>query len=73
MDAATAALLLQVLGAYAALGAAFAPAFLSLGAARIDPATRGAGACFRLAILPGVLLFWPWLGCLWLRASRHPA
>lgn len=63
---------LCALSSYAAIGLAFALPFLFWGAARIDAAARGATTGFRIAILGGVVLFWPWLAWRWLRGYREP-
>jgi hypothetical protein len=44
---------------YASLGLAFAVPFVCLGVQRLDSQAQGAGAGFRLLILPGVAAFWP--------------
>jgi len=72
MDALLAGRLLRALGVYAALGTSFALPFLLWGVARIDPAARGATLGFRIAILPGVVMLWPWLAWRWLSGSREP-
>ena len=58
--------------AYAAVGAVFAVAFAWRGAARLDPAARGATWGFRVVILPAAAALWPWLLVRWLlvRGSR---
>lgn len=53
---------------YAALGIAFAIAFVTLGVARVDEAARGAPLGFRLLILPGTAALWPIMLMKWLRA-----
>ncbi len=52
--------------AYLAAGLFLALAFAFAGAARIDHATKGASAAFRLLIVPGAALLWPLLLPLWL-------
>jgi hypothetical protein len=59
-------------GVYFAVGAAFAVAFVLRGAARIDPAARGATWGFRLAILPGAAALWPLLARRWARGTPPP-
>jgi hypothetical protein len=48
-----------LLTAYAAIGIAFGILFVLSGVQRIDPGAKGAGAGFRLLILPGVAALWP--------------
>ena len=63
----------QVLGAYGALGAVFAVAFVVRGAAIVEPSARGASLGFRAAIVPGAIVLWPYLVVRWLRApARAP-
>ena len=59
------------LGLYASAGALFVLPFLALGVNRIDPGSRGAGLRFRLAILPGVIAFWPLLLRRWVAGSAE--
>lgn len=66
----TANLVLSIAGGYLAAGLAFALAFLTLGAGRIDAGARGAPIGFRLVIAPGVILLWPVLALRWLFAAR---
>lgn len=61
-------LVLDVLAAYAGVGALFALAFVARGAARIEPSARGGTLGFRLAIVPGAIVLWPYLAVRWLRA-----
>ena len=51
---------------YAALGIVFGIPFVWAGVQRIDPVAKGAGAGFRLIILPGVVALWPALLLRWL-------
>lgn len=46
---------------YLWIGAAFAVLFSLFFVGRIDPAARGATWGFRLVIIPGATLLWPWL------------
>ena len=54
-------------GVYAAVGLAFAVAFVIRGVQRVDPAAKGAPLGFRLLILPGSAALWPLLLRRWLR------
>ena len=56
--------------AYAALGAAVALAFLTVGIERVDPAARGAHA-FRPLLVPGLVLLWPLVLWRWRRLERE--
>ena len=64
--------LVVLLGVYALLGLLFAVAFVIRGAARIDPQAVGGSWGFRLAILPGVVAFWPLMARRWARGAPPP-
>ncbi|MFN0022957.1 MAG: hypothetical protein ACKVS5_03575 [Parvularculaceae bacterium] len=55
--------------AYLAIGAIFAALFAAGGAARLDRATKGASAGFRLIIVPGAALLWPLLLVMWIAGA----
>jgi hypothetical protein len=59
MTLASAQLIVNLLGAYAALGALFAVLFLWLWVGRQDKAAAHASWGFRVLVFPGVVLFWP--------------
>ena len=61
--------LIAATSTYLAVGLAFALAFVTRGAARIDPDADGATWGFRLLILPGAAALWPVLLSRWLRAG----
>jgi len=65
-------LLFQVLILYLAVGLLAGLAFVLWGLRRIDPAAADSGWGFRLIILPGTAIFWPYLLMRWLRASLPP-
>ncbi|MDX2040356.1 MAG: hypothetical protein SF097_03860 [Acidobacteriota bacterium] len=58
--------------AYAALGVAFAVAFVFYGVGKIDPAAKDAPLTFRLLIFPGVAALWPLLLKRWLNGQTLP-
>ncbi len=64
--------LVRALGAYAALGVAFAVPFLARGIGRLDSGAHGSGWGFRLIVLPGVVAFWPLLLRRWLAGAGLP-
>jgi len=70
---ATAAILRELVIAYAALGLAVGVAFLMLGIDRLDPAAAGCYA-FRPLLLPGLILLWPLVALRWARfaLARFP-
>ena len=65
--------LVLIAAAYLALGGLFAIAFVVRGVQRIDPAARGGGGGFRLAVLPASIALWPLLAHRWWRATRSGA
>jgi len=68
MSVALAEALLDVAGAYGAIGLAFAIAFALRGAGRIDPGAARGSWGFRLLIVPGATALWPLLARRWLAA-----
>lgn len=57
---------------YAALGVAFAIAFVFYGVDRIDSAAKHTPLMFRLLIFPGVAALWPLLLKRWLSGRTQP-
>ena len=62
--------ILSALALYAAAGAVFALAFLSIGLPRIDHASKGAGLLFRLMIVPGLIALWPLMLVRWIAGGQ---
>jgi hypothetical protein len=62
-----AAILVDVLTAYAAAGAVFAAVFVTWGIQRVDPAAEHTPLGFRLIVVPGVAALWPLLLMRWVR------
>lgn len=58
--------IVDVVGAYVALGAAFAVVFLSFGLRRLDPIAASGPMRFKLLIAPGVVALWPLVLAMWL-------
>jgi len=69
-DVQTIAAILNGAAAYAALGAAFALAFLAFGVDRIDHGAKGAGLLFRLMIVPGLIALWPLMLLRWIAGGQ---
>ena len=67
----SAELVLLVAAGYLVAGLLFGVAFVTVGAARIDPAARGTSASFRLLILPGSVALWPALAVIWVRRREE--
>ena len=70
MTLATAQLLVNALGAYAAVGTLFGVLFLWRWVGRLDPAAAHATWGFRVLVLPGVVIFWPLFATRLARRSR---
>ena len=66
------ATLLLILKLWLLVGFVFGIAFVGLGITRVDTATQGSSWRLRLILLPGCMVFWPWLGWLWLRGGGAP-
>ena len=62
--------LVAALGVYVAAGLLFGAAFVLRGIDFVDSAAHGAGAGFRLLVLPGAAALWPVLLRKWLEARR---
>ncbi|MDX2148730.1 MAG: hypothetical protein SFZ23_14550 [Planctomycetota bacterium] len=62
--------ILVAIGAYAAIGVAFALAFAFRGVNRVDEVARHAPLSFRLLIIPGAAALWPIMARRWLSAQR---
>jgi hypothetical protein len=61
-----------VAGVYLAIGLTFALVFVLRWAGRVDPAAQHGTLGFRLLILPGSALLWPFLAGRLLRGSTEP-
>ena len=72
MSEALAEWVVRILGVYLGVGLVFAIAFVSIGVSRIDPDARGAGVRFRLLILPGSVVLWPYLLSRWAGGRTAP-
>lgn len=55
---------------YLFCGFLFAIPFVSIGVSKIDEGARGSGWGFKLIIIPGTVVFWPFLLRKWMRAHR---
>lgn len=65
-------LLVDIAWGYAAVGAAVAAVFLTVGIGRVSPDARGAYA-FRPLLVPGVILLWPAVVWRWVALERGAA
>lgn len=57
---------------YSAFGLLFAVPFALGGAGRLDPVAAKGTWGFRLLLIPGAVLLWPWLAVKVARAARAP-
>lgn len=60
-------LFLLMVAVYALVGIVFALGFVTVGVTRLDPAARGTSWVFRVLILPGSAVLWPFLAVRWAR------
>lgn len=63
---------LTILEIWLLVGLLFGIAFVGFGIARVDSAAKGSTWKLRLILLPGCMVFWPWLGWLWSRGRTAP-
>ncbi|NNC88420.1 MAG: hypothetical protein HKN82_08185 [Akkermansiaceae bacterium] len=64
--------LLAALGIYLLAGLVIAVPFAWLGAKRIDPSAADGTWGFKLLIIPGGAIFWPYLLMRWMKGSPPP-
>ena len=65
-------ILLLVLKSWLLVGFVFGLVFVVAGIGRVHEDARGSGPGFRLIVLPGCTVFWPWLLWLWVRRRKPP-
>ena len=65
--------ILAVLGVYLAIGVVFAIPFAVFGLKSVDPGAVAGTWGFKLLILPGSAVFWPYLLKRWISKSPPPA
>ena len=63
-------LLLVIVAVYLAAGVVFAIPFVLKGVAKIDESAHGAKWGFRVIIVPGTIIFWPFLLKRWVRSTK---
>lgn len=68
----TAQLIVDLAGTYAVAGLLFSTVFVTRLVGRIDPSAAHATWGFRLVIVPGVIVFWPYLLGRLLRGAVAP-
>ncbi|MES1218618.1 MAG: hypothetical protein ABUT20_24150 [Bacteroidota bacterium] len=62
-------IVLLVIAIYLLCGLVFAIPFITKGVTVIDEGTHGSSLGFRIIILPGVIVFWPFLLKKWITAK----
>ena len=65
-------LFLTIIGIYMAIGFVFGVAFAFAGAKVIDPGAATGTWGFKLLIIPGCAVFWPYLLMRWVKKSPPP-
>ena len=68
-----AAFLLSVMSVYLLCGLVFAVPFALVGVGKIDPHAAHGSWGFRLLIVPGTTLLWPFLARRWLKGIHEPS
>lgn len=63
-------IILIIVAAYLAGGFVFAIAFITKGVTKIDEGAHGATWGFRIIIIPGTIVFWPFLLKRWINAAK---
>ena len=61
----------MIAGIYLLAGFVFAIAFVIKGVIKIDEGARGSTWGFRLIIIPGTMVFWPFLLKKWINARKR--
>jgi hypothetical protein len=62
--------ILAIIAGYLAVGFLFTIPFLLKGVAKIDEGAHGASWGFRVIIIPGTIVFWPFLLKRWINAIK---
>jgi hypothetical protein len=63
-------ILLLIIAIYFAFGFLFAILFITNGINKVDMGARGSTIGFRILIIPGITVFWPFLLKRWLNATK---
>jgi hypothetical protein len=63
-------IILVILAVYLLMGFLFAIPFIIKGVARIDEGAHGSKWGFRIIIIPGTIIFWPFLLKKWIQVSK---
>jgi hypothetical protein len=63
--------ILVIVAIYLVCGLLFAIPFVIKGVTDIDAGALGSSIGFRIIIIPGVTIFWPWLLKKWIQSKPH--
>lgn len=63
-------IILIIVAAYLSAGFVFAIPFILKGVTKIDEGAHGSTWGFRIIIIPGTIVFWPFLLNKWIKASK---
>lgn len=66
-------ILLIIAAVYLAIGFLFVVPFVLKGVQKIDHGADGGSVGFRIIIIPGTIVFWPFLLKKWIHAVKHPS
>ena len=64
-------IVLNVIAVYLICGFVFSIAFLIKGISKIDKGVGGGTIGFKIIIIPGMIVFWPYLLKKWIRANKE--
>jgi len=62
--------LLSIAGIYLVAGFLFAIAFITKGVSKIDESAHGSSWGFKVIIIPGTIIFWPFLLSKWIKSYK---
>jgi len=65
-------LIIKAIRAYLFAGLIFSTLFIIFGIHRLDPGARGWKIGFRIAVFPGLCVFWPLFATRWIRGKTKP-
>ena len=65
-------IILNILGFYLLAGFIFSILFVLFGIGMIDTSVKGSTIGFRIVVIPGATIFWPFLLLRWIKKSKPP-
>ena len=63
--------ILKIMGLYFAVGLLFAIAFILKGLGKVDIAASDTGIVFKLLIVPGLMVLWPFFIYKWIKSTQR--